>query len=176
MQHWDNIVCHVEHFFPHSFANTTHIIDLAHLKGCIDPTGALPENQVFICGYTNDKNNRRALFGDAHPKIFLSRSPCLEPTDAKIVSVVGSKPHAMCMNDWDLLCGYKFGTVIFPQSLSIPLVTIIAGRKCSEFDYCCRIASSHHRFSLLKQVVILMEMVRDVDLCTSFCLSSLIIA
>ena len=99
---------------------------LAHLKGCVDPTGALPENKVFISGYTTDSNNNRVLFGEAHAKIFLSRSPCLAPTDAKVVSVVGSKLEEMSEDDWNMLCSYNFGTIIFPQS-KISLACIIAG-------------------------------------------------
>ena len=109
-------------------------IFLAHLKGCVDPTGALPENKVFISGYTTDSKNNRVLFGDAHAKIFLSRSPCLAPTDAKLVSVVGSKPEDMCMDDWDMLCSYDFGTIFFPQSLN-SLACIIAGEDCAFYSF-----------------------------------------
>jgi hypothetical protein len=109
-------------------------ICLAHLKGCVDPTGALPENKVFISGYTTDSKNNRVLFGDAHAKIFLSRSPCLAPTDAKLVSVVGSKPEDMCMDDWDMLCSYDFGTIFFPQSLN-SLACIIAGEDCAFYSF-----------------------------------------
>lgn len=100
----------------------------AHLKGCIDPTGALPSGKVFIAGHTTS-NNKRELFGKIYNKVYLSRSPCLEPTDAKLVSVVGSKPKDMNKTDWELLCSYSFGTIIFPRSgqKSIPLSAIIAG-------------------------------------------------
>ena len=40
-------------------------------------------------------------------------SPCLEPTDAKILPVLQSKPKGMAADDWRMLCGYKFGTIIF---------------------------------------------------------------
>ncbi len=81
---------------------------------------------MFISGYINDSNNNRVLFGEAHPQIFLSRSPCLAPTDAKMVSVVGNIPEEMSMDDWNMLCGYDFGTIIFPQSVK-SLACIIAG-------------------------------------------------
>lgn len=108
------------------FAITNYLIFLAHLKGCVDPTGSLPQNKVFITGYTKGSNNSRVLFGKAHAEVFLSRSPCLAPTDAKMVSVVSSKPDNMCMDDWNMLCSYGFGTIIFPQSLK-SLACIIAG-------------------------------------------------
>lgn len=102
---------------------------LAHLKGCIDPTGCLPQKAVFISGYTRDNNNERALFGKVHPEVYLSRSPSLEPTDAKLVPVIGSKPKEMSGDDWNMLCSYQFGTIIFPQSKdgSTPLPNVIAG-------------------------------------------------
>jgi len=98
-----------------------------HLKGVIDPTGKLPENKVFIAGYTTDSDNKRQLFGKVHKKVYISRSPCMEPGDAKIVSVVGSKPKDMSVADWNLLCSYRFGTIIFSQSReSAPLPCVIA--------------------------------------------------
>ncbi len=107
----------------------TFFFALAHLKGCIDPTGFLPPKTVFIPGYTTDNDNRRALFGKVHTKVYLSRSPCLEPTDAKLVSVIGSKPKQMSNDDWEVLCSYRFGTIIFPRSKegSTPLPCVIAG-------------------------------------------------
>ena len=108
----------------------TFFIVVAHLKGCIDPTGCLPPKTVFIPGFTTDNNNSRALFGKVHPKVYLSRSPCLEPTDAKLVSVIGSKPKKMSEDDWNMLCSYRFGTIIFPMSKegSTPLPNVIAGK------------------------------------------------
>lgn len=103
-----------------------------HFKGCVDPTGALPENKVFISGYTTDASNNRVPFGEAHSRIFLSRSPCLAPTDAKMVSVVGSKPEEMSMDDWNILCSYGFGTIIFPQSL-VSMACIIAGESIGTY-------------------------------------------
>ncbi len=119
------------------------LIVLAHLKGCIDPTGALPQKKVFICGYTTDSNNSRALFGKVHTKVYLSRSPSLEPTDAKLVSVVGSKPKEMSKDDWDLLCSYRFGTIIFPRSKegSTPLPCMIAGMTFPDNLFCHGIIS-----------------------------------
>lgn len=115
-------------------AKKAKMLKHAHLKGCVDPTGSLPENKVFISGYITDSKNNRVLFGEAHPKIFLSRSPCLAPTDAKMVSVVGNKPEDMSMDDWNMLCGYDFGTIIFPQSLK-SLACIIADGDLDGDDY-----------------------------------------
>ena len=116
----------------------TFLVVLAHLKGCIDPTGALPQKKVFISGYTRDSDDSRALFGKVHTKVYLSRSPSLEPTDAKLVSVIGSKPKEMSKDDWDMLCSYRFGTIIFPRSKkgSTPLPCVIAGMNFPDSLYC----------------------------------------
>jgi len=109
----------------------------AHMKGSVDPTGGLPEGKVFITGHSTSNNNRK-LFGKIYKKVYLSRSPSLEPTDAKLVSVIGSKPKDMSKADWDLLCGYKFGTIIFPRlgsKLSTPLSSMIAGGDLDGDDY-----------------------------------------
>ena len=76
-----------------------------------------------------------------HKKVFLSRSPALEPTDAKLVAVIGSKPKDMCKADWDLLCSYRFGTIIFPRlksksKQSAPLACMIAEGDLDGDDYC----------------------------------------
>lgn len=104
----------------------------AHLKGVIDPTGKLPPNKVFITGYVSGGGNKRELFGKVHKKVFVSRAPALEPGDAKLLSVVGTKPKGMSSDDWSMLSGYGFGMIIFPKSgtKSTPLPCVIAGMYC----------------------------------------------
>ncbi len=130
----------------------TFFVVVAHLKGCIDPTGALPQKKVFISGYTKDSDNIRALFGKVHTKVYLSRSPSLEPTDAKLVSVIGSKPKEMSKDDWDMLCGYGFGTILFPRSKggSTPLPRVIAGMNFPDYLYWHCIIS--HLMNLCRRV------------------------
>ena len=99
----------------------------------------VPENSVFITGYTSNGSTRK-LFGNVHKTVYVSRSPCLEPGDAKIVHVIGSRPKNMSTGDWELLCSYDFGMIIFPKSrLSAPLPCMIAGmglllNSCSFFE------------------------------------------
>lgn len=152
----------------------THCIILAHLKGLIDPTGSLPENTVFISGHTADSSNRRVIFGKAHSKVFLSRSPCLEPTDAKLLSVVGTKPKEMSEEHWNELCSKGFGSIFFPRSLTRripPLASIIAGARVLILF----VISPHHSLTAifvpaipspyyLIQMVILMGMVRKIEI------------
>jgi hypothetical protein len=43
-----------------------------------------------------------------------SVSPCVEPTDAKLLPVLRTKPNEMSRDDWNFLCNeYDFGTIIF---------------------------------------------------------------
>eukprot|EP00804_Cyclotella_cryptica_P029472 CCRYP_011281-RE/>CCRYP_011281-RE protein AED:0.21 eAED:0.21 QI:965/1/1/1/0.88/0.84/19/194/1883 len=105
----------------------------AHLMGVADPTGSIPYGEVFIPGYARNSkaNNARDIFGSClkYGKVFISRSPCLEPTDAKILSVLKRKPNGMSAKDWESLCAYKFGTVIFglPKSKDdTPIPCLIA--------------------------------------------------
>ena len=69
---------------------------------------------MFISGYVGDKRGVRRLFGDVHAKVFLSRSPALVPSDAKLLEVVGQKPLEMSSENWKHLCGLGFGIVVFP--------------------------------------------------------------
>ena len=83
---------------------------------------------VFISGWTNDSNNKRVLFGSVFSEVYVSRSPAVAPEDAKLLSVLGEKPNGMSDGDWNMLCSYKWGTIIFgtPRRSSPPLPCIIA--------------------------------------------------
>ena len=50
-----------------------------------------------------------------HTKVFLSRSPALVPSDAKLLEVVGQKPQKMSSENWEHLCSFGFGILVFPQ-------------------------------------------------------------
>ncbi|KAL7447692.1 hypothetical protein ACHAXS_000072, partial [Conticribra weissflogii] len=99
----------------------------AHLKGLADPTGKIPEGKCFIPGYTNNNDGQRVLFGKCFPKVYVSRSPCLTPSDAKLLSVIGTKPSTMNADEWDELCSFEFGSIIFglPEKYA-PLPCMIA--------------------------------------------------
>lgn len=86
-------------------------------QGVADPTGQLPPGKVFISGYVGDKCGARRLFGEVNTKVFLSRSPALVPSDAKLLEVVGSKPPQMTNEQWKHLCSLRFGTAVFPRPL-----------------------------------------------------------
>ena len=87
-------------------------------QGVADPTGQLPPGTIFIPGYVGNMHGGRELFGARHPRIFLSRSPALVPSDAKLLEVVHKKPSSMTQENWKFLCSFRFGTVVFSAPLS----------------------------------------------------------
>jgi hypothetical protein len=51
--------------------------------------------------------------------------------DAKVLKVLQSKPKNMSPQDWNMLCGYSFGMVIFglpetDKDVPIPVSTMLA--------------------------------------------------
>ncbi|KAL3779195.1 hypothetical protein ACHAWO_008101 [Cyclotella atomus] len=86
-----------------------------HLMGVADPTGCIPFGKVFIPGYWKTSSGDRDLFGAclSYGKVLVSRSPCVEPTDMKLIQVLQSKPSEMTEGMWGMLCSYEFGTIIF---------------------------------------------------------------
>ncbi|KAL7543918.1 hypothetical protein ACHAXR_013297 [Thalassiosira sp. AJA248-18] len=120
-------------------SSTNHVnLRHAHLKGLADPTLKLPEDKVFISGYTSNQSNERVIFGSCFKQVYVSRSPAVAPEDAKILSVVGEKTDDMSEDDWDQLCSYDWGTIVFgaPRtSSSVPLPNIIADGDLDGDDY-----------------------------------------
>ncbi|KAL7469254.1 hypothetical protein ACHAXS_009526 [Conticribra weissflogii] len=108
----------------------------AHLKGLADPTGKIPEGKCFIPGYAKKDDGQRALFGECFPKVYVSCSPCLSPSDAKLLSVIGTKPRTMNANEWGELCSFEFGSIIFglPEKYA-PLPCMIADGDLVGDDY-----------------------------------------
>lgn len=48
----------------------------------------------------------------------MSRSPALVPSDAKLLEVVHKKPSSMTQENWNFLCSFRFGTVVFSAPLN----------------------------------------------------------
>ena len=90
----------------------------AWLVGAPDPTDALPEGHIFIPG-----------MGVKHEKIFLTRSPCMEPSDGVLMPIVSEKPPSMSQEDWQHINSLSFGTVLFgpPTEGDCPLAAQVAG-------------------------------------------------
>ena len=73
-----------------------------HLIGMADPTGKLPPNTVFLTGTNNDLE-----------ELFVTRSPCMEAKDGRVLKVVKAKPDSMEVEEWDWLSNLTFGAIIF---------------------------------------------------------------
>lgn len=87
----------------------------SYLMGVCDPTGMLPEGSVFIPGYCSNEKEERVLFSSHLERIFVTRSPCKDPTDGKLLPLVGTKPEEMPRDVWEWLCKKPFGTIIFSR-------------------------------------------------------------
>ena len=90
-----------------------------HLVGMADPTNNLPPNSIFVTG----------MNGFELDELFVTRSPCMEAKDGRVIKVVRTKPDEMANDDWDFLQSLTFGALIFgdprPGHRSLP--EIIAG-------------------------------------------------
>ncbi|CAB9499850.1 autoimmune regulator [Seminavis robusta] len=84
--------------------------------GLADPTSELPHGTVFIPGL------------DHTGEIFVTRSPCIETSDGRLVPVVTSKPDQMSAENWEMLQELPFGAIIFsnPKPGMTPMPVLIA--------------------------------------------------
>jgi hypothetical protein len=91
----------------------------AYCVGVADPTDALPEGTVFVTGMD---------VGSPAKKVFLTRNPCTEAADGKLLTRITKKPKQMKKEDWQMLCSLRFGIVIFarPPDGTKPLPETIA--------------------------------------------------
>ncbi len=93
-------------------------IQHTHLVGMADPTGGLPSNTVFVTG----------MKGVEMDKLFVTRSPCMERKDGRVLRVVTKKPDSMTSDEWEWLQNLSFGALIFanPKPGDRPLPELIA--------------------------------------------------
>jgi len=77
----------------------------AFLRGVIDPTDKILSGYVFLTGMDHCE--------EIQDKVFITRSPCLKPDDARMVRVMRTKPHKMSFKDWQWLKSIPFGSIIF---------------------------------------------------------------
>ena len=105
----------------------------AWLVGVADPTDSIPEGHIFITGMGFEKGK--------HSSIFITRAPCIEADDGRLLPVVTTKPRSMSKKDWEWLNELAFGVVIFgfPQSKkTTPLPeTIAAGDLDGDLYFIC---------------------------------------
>ena len=81
-------------------------INHAYVRGVIDPTGQLPSGHVFLTGVRNED-----ALGD---ELFVTRSPCIQVDDARMLNVVTEQPECMDDDSWEFLQELPFGAIIFP--------------------------------------------------------------
>lgn len=80
----------------------------AFLVGVTDPSFAIPEGQVFIPDLID-----HVPLTDGVPSVFVSRCPCIEPQDGKLLRVLVERPSDMSWEDWNALRSRPFGEIIF---------------------------------------------------------------
>ena len=84
--------------------------------GVCDPTGKLPDGTIFIPGKVYDtKAQKQKLIVESFSHVFVTRSPCKEPSDASFLPVVSTKPKEMSNEEWQWLCNKPFGSIIFSR-------------------------------------------------------------
>jgi hypothetical protein len=90
-----------------------------HLIGMADPTNKLPSNTVFVTG----------MSGVEVDEIFVTRSPCMEAEDGRVIKVVKTKPDDMENTEWKFLQSLTFGALIFgnPRPGDRAMPELIAG-------------------------------------------------
>ena len=85
----------------------------AWLVGVADPTGELPVGTVYVPG-----------LGIRPRQIFVTRSPCMEPDDGRMIDLVSEKPAQMSAQNWEWLENLPLSVIIFatpePGTLAIP--------------------------------------------------------
>ncbi|KAL7536707.1 hypothetical protein ACHAXR_007348 [Thalassiosira sp. AJA248-18] len=91
-----------------------------NVVGVADPTSLLPPNSVFLTG-TNAADFEL-------DQLIVTRSPCMEAEDIRVINVVTTKPDRMGDDEWEWLQSLSFGALIFanPQPGNRPLPELIA--------------------------------------------------
>jgi RNA dependent RNA polymerase len=79
-------------------------VNHAWLIGLADPTDSLPVGHVYVTG---------SGFQVSSGRVFVTRSPCMKPTDGRILPVVHQKPDRMSHEDWNTIQAFPFGGIIF---------------------------------------------------------------
>jgi hypothetical protein len=76
--------------------------------GVADPTGCLPEGHIFVTGLLKN--------GVCQEELFVTRFPCMERKDGRLLPVITSKPFRMTDQQWTDLMSRDVGTIIFANS------------------------------------------------------------
>jgi len=89
--------------------------------GVADPTNSIPPGHIFVTGVLSTAASQENLF--------VSRFPCTEAADGRMLPMVRTKPASMAESDWLWMNDLHFGVVVFGNPLlgCIPLPQTIAG-------------------------------------------------
>jgi len=79
----------------------------AWLVGVADATDMLPAGHIFVTGLHSTVVSARLR------TLFITRSPCVSPTDGRMLPVVTERPPAMPPSTWEWLLSLPFGAVLF---------------------------------------------------------------
>ncbi|NJR41889.1 MAG: hypothetical protein HC767_03765, partial [Akkermansiaceae bacterium] len=78
--------------------------------GCTDPTRGIPPHHVFVTGCLDAS---REWVTD---RFFVTRSPCIDPSDGRVLQQLTTRPPGMSVQDWDWLLSRNFGAIYFPDA------------------------------------------------------------
>jgi ribosomal protein L24 len=99
----------------------------AFLVGLRDPTNSIPEGHIFVTGSASTEvdDNTESKIGN---KVLITRFPCTEALDARVLPVIKKRPPQMSVPDWNSLRELAFGGIVFGNSAkgNLPLPTMIA--------------------------------------------------
>jgi len=79
----------------------------AHDANCVgvsDPTNSLPEGTIFVTGLA---------IGGVDKEIFVTRFPCTDADDGKLLISLGIRPKCVSTDAWKFLISLPFGAIIF---------------------------------------------------------------
>lgn len=96
-----------------------------YVVGCSDPTHAIPHDCVFVTGC---QRGAPAGGGFITKTCFVTRSPCIDPEDGRVLEQLTCRPVRMSPEDWDWLLSLPFGAILFPDAPAgmKPMPTLIA--------------------------------------------------
>jgi hypothetical protein len=118
----------LQEYVQKSCGNRGKYLQHAFLVGLRDPTNSIPEGHVFVTGSGTTEANDNEMEARIGTKVLITRFPCTEASDARVLPVLKNRPQQMTISDWNALRGLAFGGIIFGNSErgNQPLPSMIA--------------------------------------------------
>jgi hypothetical protein len=120
--------------YKDEYAEDPQSLQHTYLVGVADPTHSIPSGHVFVTGSNSMSSLAR------RDNIFVTRFPCVEASDGRMLPILQTKPSNMCEGDWDFLSSLQFGAILFADSLPgcVPLpATIASGDLDGDLYFVC---------------------------------------